>query len=178
MFFSHAKAIGLKESNFRQYLRDASHLPSIFDDRQESQCLGFSRYAGLRVAEDGAEPTTKDPAVAIPGAFPFEAFAEEIEDVDVADQRRRAEDGTGPIQVRSLVRARYAQIIKERLWVGSKHSGLYRRKTVNRISLGLHVLPQRSVYRKGAHAGLPIVPWGFDLEPFTLAAVRDWEPTT
>ena len=25
------------------------------------------------------QPTTKDPAIAIPGAFPFEAFEEEIE---------------------------------------------------------------------------------------------------
>ncbi|MBX3236085.1 MAG: thioredoxin domain-containing protein [Nitrospiraceae bacterium] len=79
VFFSHAKAIGLKESNFRQCLRDASHLPSIFDDRQEANAWGFRGTPGFVLLKTAQEPTTKDPAVAIPGAFPFEAFAEEIE---------------------------------------------------------------------------------------------------
>jgi protein-disulfide isomerase len=79
VFATHAKAIGLDQPAFRQCLRDASHLPSIFEDRQEANSWGFRGTPGFVLMKTAQEPTKQDPAVAIPGAFPFEAFAEEID---------------------------------------------------------------------------------------------------
>ena len=41
--------------------------------------MGIPWNAGIYSDADPGEPTEKDPAIAIPGAFPFEAFAEEID---------------------------------------------------------------------------------------------------
>jgi predicted DsbA family dithiol-disulfide isomerase len=75
----HAKAIGLNQSQFRQCLRDAPHVQAIFQDRQEANAWGFRGTPGFVLIRTTQQPTTKDPAIAIPGAFPFEAFEEEIE---------------------------------------------------------------------------------------------------
>ncbi len=79
IFLTHAKAIGLDQSAFRQCLRDAPHVQAIFEDRQEANAWGFRGTPGFVLLKTAQEPTMKDPAVAIPGAFPFEAFAEEID---------------------------------------------------------------------------------------------------
>ena len=74
-----AKAIGLNQSQFRQCLRDAPHVQAIFQDRQEANAWGFRGTPGFVLIRTTQQPTTKDPATALPRAFPFEAFAEEIE---------------------------------------------------------------------------------------------------
>ncbi|MEP7151496.1 MAG: DsbA family protein [Nitrospira sp.] len=78
-YTQHAKAIGLDQSQFRQCLRDAPHVQSIFRDRDEANSWGFRGTPGFVLMRTTQQPTTKDPAIAIPGAFPFEAFEEEIE---------------------------------------------------------------------------------------------------
>lgn len=78
-YTQHAKAIGLDQSQFRQCLRDAPHVQAIFRDRDEANSWGFHGTPGFLLMRTTQEPTTKNPAIAIPGAFPFEAFEEEIE---------------------------------------------------------------------------------------------------
>ncbi len=78
-YTQHAKAIGLDQSQFRQCLRDAPYVQAIFQDRQEANAWGFRGTPGFVLMRTTQQPTTKDPAIAIPGAFPFEAFEEEIE---------------------------------------------------------------------------------------------------
>ena len=78
-YSQHAKAIGLDQSQFRQCLRDAPHMQAIFHDRDEANSWGFHGTPGFVLMRTVQQPTTKNPAIAIPGAFPFEAFEEEIE---------------------------------------------------------------------------------------------------
>lgn len=78
-YAQHAKTLGLDQSLFRQCLRDAPHVQAIFQDRQEANAWGFRGTPGFVLMRTMKQPTTKDPAIAIPGAFPFEAFEEEIE---------------------------------------------------------------------------------------------------
>lgn len=78
-YSQHAKAIGLDQAQFRQCLRDASHLKAIFQDRDEANAWGFHGTPGFILMRTTQQPTAKNPALAIPGAFPFEAFEEEIE---------------------------------------------------------------------------------------------------
>lgn len=75
----HAKTIGLDEGKFRQCLRDAPYVQAIFQDRDEANSWGFRGTPGFVLLRTSQQPTTKNPAIAIPGAFPFEAFEEEIE---------------------------------------------------------------------------------------------------
>ena len=79
LFLHHAKAIGLDQTGFSQCLRDGRHVKAIFQDRQEANSWGFRGTPGFVIMRSALQPTTKDPAVAIPGAFPFESFAEEID---------------------------------------------------------------------------------------------------
>lgn len=79
IYSQHAKTIGLNQSRFRQCLRDAPHVQAIFQDRQEANSWGFRGTPGFVLMRTTQEPTTTNPAIAIPGAFPFEAFEEEIE---------------------------------------------------------------------------------------------------
>jgi protein-disulfide isomerase len=78
-FLRHAKAIGLDQTGFSQCLRDGRHVQAIFQDRQEANSWGFRGTPGFVIMRSAQQPTAKDPAVAIPGAFPFESFAEEID---------------------------------------------------------------------------------------------------
>lgn len=78
-YSQHAKAIGLDQTKFRQCLRDAPHVQAIFQDRDEANAWGFHGTPGFVLMRTTQQPTTKNPAIAIPGAFPFEAFEEEIE---------------------------------------------------------------------------------------------------
>ncbi len=78
-YSQHAKAIGLDQAKFRQCLRDAPHMKAIFQDRDEANSWGFHGTPGFILMRTTQQPSTKSPALAIPGAFPFEAFEEEIE---------------------------------------------------------------------------------------------------
>jgi protein-disulfide isomerase len=79
LFLQHAKALGLDQTGFTQCLRDGRHVQAIFQDRQEANSWGFRGTPGFVIMRSAQQPTTKDPAIAIPGAFPFESFAEEID---------------------------------------------------------------------------------------------------
>jgi protein-disulfide isomerase len=79
VFFQHAKSLGLDHASFSQCLRDGRHVSAIFQDRQEANSWGFHGTPGFVIMRSTQQPTAKDPAVAIPGAFPFESFAEEID---------------------------------------------------------------------------------------------------
>lgn len=78
-FKGYAKTIGLDPSVFNQCFDTRRHLESIFQDRQEANRWGFHGTPGFILMPTAGEPTEKNPAIAIPGAFPFEAFAEEID---------------------------------------------------------------------------------------------------
>jgi protein-disulfide isomerase len=79
LFLRHAKSLGLDDARFSQCLRDGRHVQAIFQDRQEANSWGFHGTPGFVIMRSSQQPTAKDPAVAIPGAFPFESFAEEID---------------------------------------------------------------------------------------------------
>jgi predicted DsbA family dithiol-disulfide isomerase len=74
-----AKSVGLDEMQFGKCFDERRYLESIFQDRQEANRWGFHGTPGFILMQTVAGPTDKVPAVAIPGAFPFEAFAEEID---------------------------------------------------------------------------------------------------
>ena len=75
----HAMAVGLNQPGFERCLKDKSHVASIFEDREEANRWGFHGTPGFILMRTASGPTEKEPAIAIPGAFPFEMFAEEID---------------------------------------------------------------------------------------------------
>ena len=79
VYLSHAAAIGLDHTAFEQCVKDGRYTKSIFEDREEANRWGFHGTPGFILVRTNSEPTGKEPAVAIPGAFPFEMFAEEID---------------------------------------------------------------------------------------------------
>ena len=79
VYLSHAAAIGLDHTAFEQCVKDGRYTKSIFEDREEANRWGFHGTPGFILVRTNREPTDKEPAVAIPGAFPFEMFAEEID---------------------------------------------------------------------------------------------------
>ena len=78
-FKSAAKSMGLDQAEFGKCLDERRHLESIFQDRREANRWGFHGTPGFILMQTVEGPTEKIPAVAIPGAFPFDAFAEEID---------------------------------------------------------------------------------------------------
>jgi protein-disulfide isomerase len=78
-FKDFAKSVGLDPFAFQKCFDERRHLESIFQDRQEANRWGFHGTPGFILMQTAAGPTEKDPAIAIPGAFPFDAFAEEID---------------------------------------------------------------------------------------------------
>ena len=78
-FRGYAKAIGLDQEAFARCFDERQYLESIFQDRQEANRWGFHGTPGFILMHTVGGATEKEPAVAIPGAFPFEDFAEEIE---------------------------------------------------------------------------------------------------
>ena len=78
-FRSYAKDIGLDQVAFAQCFDERRYLESVFQDRQEANRWGFHGTPGFILMHTVGGATEKEPAVAIPGAFPFEDFAEEIE---------------------------------------------------------------------------------------------------
>ena len=79
MFKSYAKVIGLDQTAFAKCFDEREYLESIFRDRQEANRWGFHGTPGFILMRTAGGPTKKEPAVAIPGAVPFEDFAEEID---------------------------------------------------------------------------------------------------
>lgn len=75
----HAVAVGLNQPGFERCLKDKSFVASIFEDRDEANRWGFHGTPGFILMRTAIGPTEKEPAIAIPGAFPFEMFAEEID---------------------------------------------------------------------------------------------------
>jgi protein-disulfide isomerase len=78
-FRVYAKAIGLDQVAFAQCFDERRYLESIFQDRREANRWGFHGTPGFILMHTVGGATEKEPAVAIPGAFPFDDFAEEIE---------------------------------------------------------------------------------------------------
>ena len=74
-----AKSLGLDSALFAKCFDERRHLESIFQDRQEANRWGFHGTPGFILMQTQGGPTEKVPAIAIPGAFPFDAFAEEID---------------------------------------------------------------------------------------------------
>jgi protein-disulfide isomerase len=78
-FKTYAKAIGLDQTAFAKCFGERQYLESIFRDRQEANRWGFHGTPGFILMRTAAGPSEKEPAIAIPGAFPFEEFAGEID---------------------------------------------------------------------------------------------------
>ena len=75
----HAATLSLDQTAFERCMSDGRFTKAIFEDRQEANQWGFHGTPGFILVRTATEPTDKEPAVAIPGAFPFEMFAEEID---------------------------------------------------------------------------------------------------
>lgn len=104
----HAVAIGLVQPAFERCLKDKSHVASIFEDREEANRWGFHGTPGFILMRTAGGPTEKEPAVAIPGAFPFEMFAEEIDRLLASAPHSRGETERESLgrPVRSVERSR------------------------------------------------------------------------
>jgi len=79
VFLRHTAALRLDGIAFERCMKDGRYTKLIFEDRQEANRWGFHGTPGFILVRTAIEPTEKEPAVAIPGAFPFEMFAEEID---------------------------------------------------------------------------------------------------
>ena len=79
VYLRHAAALSLDQPAFERCVNEGRYTKAIFDDRQEANQWGFHGTPGFILVRTASEPTDKEPAVAIPGAFPFEMFAEEID---------------------------------------------------------------------------------------------------
>lgn len=90
-FKSYAKVIGLDETSFAKCFDEREYLESIFRDRQEANRWGFHGTPGFILIRTVAGSTEKEPAVAIPGAVPFEDFAEEIDRMLATTPRSQGE---------------------------------------------------------------------------------------
>lgn len=97
VYLRHAAAIGLDPTSFAQCLKSGKYTKSIFEDREEANRWGFHGTPGFILMQTTNEPTDKDPAIAIPGAFPFEMFAEEIDRLLAGAPRSQSDsDGRAP----------------------------------------------------------------------------------
>jgi len=79
VYLRHAAALSLDQPAFERCVNEGRYTKAIFEDRQEANRWGFHGTPGFILVRTASEPTDKEPAVAIPGAFPFEMFAEEID---------------------------------------------------------------------------------------------------
>ncbi len=79
VYLRHAAALSLDQPAFERCVNEGRYTKAIFEDRQEANQWGFHGTPGFVLVRTASEPTDKEPAVAIPGAFPFEMFAEEID---------------------------------------------------------------------------------------------------
>lgn len=90
-FKGYAKVIGLDQAAFDKCFDERHYLESIFQDRQEANRWGFHGTPGFVLMRTAGGPTEKEPAIAIPGAFPFNKFAEEIDRMLAAAPRSQGE---------------------------------------------------------------------------------------
>lgn len=90
-FKGYAKAIGLDQVAFAKCFDERQYLESIFQDRQEANRWGFHGTPGFILTRTVGGPTEKEPAIAIPGAVPFEDFAEEIDRLLATTSRSQGE---------------------------------------------------------------------------------------
>ena len=102
-FKGYAKVIGLDQTAFDKCFDERQYLESIFQDRQEANRWGFHGTPGFVLMRTAGGPTEKEPAIAIPGAFPFNKFAEEIDRMLAADPRSQGEP-TEPHGSRAVAR--------------------------------------------------------------------------
>jgi protein-disulfide isomerase len=79
VYLRQAAAIGLNQPAFERCLKEGRYTAAIFEDRQEANRWGFHGTPGFILMHTVGGATEKEPAIAIPGAFPFEMFAEEID---------------------------------------------------------------------------------------------------
>jgi protein-disulfide isomerase len=86
-FKGFANGIGLDQKAFAKCFDERQHLESIFEDRQEANRWGFHGTPGFILMRTVGGPSEKEPAVAIPGAVPFNQFAEEIDRMLATAQR-------------------------------------------------------------------------------------------
>lgn len=87
VYLRHATALSLDRAIFERCMSDGRYTKAIFEDRQEANQWGFHGTPGFILVRTAVEPTDKEPAVAIPGAFPFEMFAEEIDRLLASDNK-------------------------------------------------------------------------------------------
>ena len=87
VYLRHAVALGLDQPAFERCMNDGRYAKAILADRQEANQWGFHGTPGFILVRTTAEPTEKEPAVAIPGAFPFEMFADEIDRLLATDKK-------------------------------------------------------------------------------------------
>ncbi|OQW32936.1 MAG: hypothetical protein A4E19_06185 [Nitrospira sp. SG-bin1] len=87
VYLRQAAGLGLDQAAFERCLNDGRYTKAIFEDRQEANQWGFHGTPGFILVRTADEPTEKEPAVAIPGAFPFEMFAEEIDRLLASDKK-------------------------------------------------------------------------------------------
>ncbi len=87
VYLQHAVTLGLDQPSFERCMNEGRYTKAIFEDRQEANQWGFHGTPGFILVRTAAEPTDKEPAVAIPGAFPFEMFAEEIDRLLAIDKK-------------------------------------------------------------------------------------------
>ena len=78
-FKGYATVIGLDVTVFAKCFDERQYLESIFQDRQEANRWGFHGTPGFILMRTAGGPTEREPAIAIPGAVPFDEFAEEID---------------------------------------------------------------------------------------------------
>ena len=90
-FKGYAKVIGLDQAAFAKCFDERQHLESIFHDRQEANRWGFHGTPGFILMRTAGGPTEKEPAIAIPGAVPFNEFAEEIDRMLATTPRSQGE---------------------------------------------------------------------------------------
>ena len=90
-FKEYAKAIGLDQTAFGKCFDARQYLESIFQDRNEANRWGFHGTPGFILIRTIGGPTEKEPAIAIPGAVPFNEFAEEIDHMLATAPRSQGE---------------------------------------------------------------------------------------
>jgi protein-disulfide isomerase len=103
-FKGYAKVIGMDQAAFAKCFDERQYLESIFEDRKEANKWGFHGTPGFILMRTAGGSTEKEPAVAIPGAFPFEEFAEEIDRM-LATAPRSQGESTEPHESTAVARS-------------------------------------------------------------------------
>ncbi len=76
-FQRQAATLGLDVPVFTKCYQEARHAEAIFRDKEEGLYLGFRGTPGFVLALTAS--SSKEPALLIPGAFPFDVFEEQID---------------------------------------------------------------------------------------------------